>query len=159
VPAGAARLAYLDLARENADVTTVVQLDEAGSVSLAGRRVGPDDYRVVVTVAENRAVSVALVARRGGETAPLANTVGLIDRYSGEGLRIRMQAFGVRPTVLRAKVWPNGKEEPQAWTVAGQDDYEALQRGGAFGIGAGRPSGSGALQLSVAELVARPVFA
>ncbi len=161
VPPDQARLAYLDLNRENADVTTVVQVSEPGSVvAVVGRRVGDDDYRVVVSVAENRALSVALVGRQDGQTVPLANNVGLLDRYPTEqGLRIRMQAYGVRPTVLRAKVWPNGEEEPQAWTIAGQDDYEPLQRGGAVGIAGGRPTGSDAVQVLADELVVRPVFA
>ncbi|HLL62748.1 MAG TPA: hypothetical protein VK401_06855 [Propionibacteriaceae bacterium] len=159
-PADRARLAYLDLNRENADVTAAVQVDELGSVvSVVGRRVGEDDYRVVVTVAKNRAVSVALVGRQERQTVPLANNVGLLDPYAEPGLRIRMQAYGVRPTVLRAKVWPEGEEEPQAWTIAGQGDYEPLQRGGVIGIGGGRPSGPEPLRLSVIELVARPVFA
>ena len=161
VPTGQTRLAYLDLNRENADVTAAVQVSELGSaVSVVGRRVGADDYRVVVTVAKSRAVSVALVGRQDGKTVPLANNVGLLDPYAArQGLRIRMQAYGVRPTVLRAKVWPEGKEEPRTWTITGQDDYEPLQRGGVIGISGVRPSGPGRLELSVAELVARPVFA
>jgi hypothetical protein len=161
MPAGSGRLAYLDLDRENADVTTTVRASELGAVvSVVSRKVGEDDYRVAVTLAQNRAVSVALVARQNRELVPLANTVGLLERYSaGQGLRIRTQAFGVRPTVLRAKVWPEGEEEPQAWTVVGQDDYEPLQRGGAIGVGAAQSKGAEPLRLSVPEFVARPVFA
>jgi hypothetical protein len=161
MPAGSGRLAYLDLARENADVSTTVRVSELGAtVAVVSRKVGQDDYRVAVSLAEDRAVSVALLARQDGELVPLANTVGLLERYSaGDELRIRMQAYGVRPTVLRAKVWPDGEEEPQAWTVVGQDDYETLQRGGAIGVGAEQSADADALRLSVAEFVARPVFA
>jgi hypothetical protein len=160
VPVGQARLALLDVDRESADVTTTVALSELGSsVSVVGRRVGADDYRLVGTLAESRSVSVALLSRQERQPVPLANTAGLLEAYeAGQRIRIRMQVYGVKPAVVRAKVWADGKEEPQAWTVAGQDTYEPLQRGGAVGIGAGRPEGSKPLRLEVAEIVARPVF-
>lgn len=161
VPPGEARLAHLDLNRENADVTTTVALSRLGSqVSVIGRRVGEDDYRVVVTLAPQGAASVALISRQAKQPVSLANTAGLLNAYqAGQPLRIRMQAYGVRPTVVRAKVWPDGETEPQVWTVAGQDDYDPLQRGGMVGIAAGLPAGKRPLQVSVGEFVARPVFA
>jgi hypothetical protein len=160
VPAGSSRLAYLDLDRETADVTTTVRMDRPGSsVAVIGRKVGNEDYRVVISLTRTRSVSAALVSRQAGEVLPLSNTAGLLGEYqAGQGLRVRLQVFGVNPATLRAKVWAVGEEEPQAWTVTGQDNYEPLLRGGAVGIGASRAEGSTPLQVSVTELVARPVF-
>lgn len=160
VPVGQARLALLDVDRESADITTTVALSEAGSsVSVLGRRVGEDDYRLVVALAQNRAVTAALVSRQARQPVALGNTAGLLGVYeAGARMRIRLQVYGVGPAVLRAKVWRDGEQEPQAWTVAGQDDYEPLRRGGAVGIGAGRPEGEQPLRLAVTDFVVRPVF-
>lgn len=161
VPAGQARLALLEVDRETADVTTTVGLSERGSsVSVIGRRVDQEDYRLVVSLSEDRSVSVALVSRQAREIVPLANTAGLLGAYAaGQPIRIRLQVYGLRPTVVRAKVWPDGEEEPQGWTVAGQDTYEPLQRGGALGVSAARPEGREPLRVTLTEFVARPVFA
>jgi hypothetical protein len=161
VPAGGSRLAYLDLDRETADVATTVRMNELGSsVSVVGRRVAADDYRLVVRLHTNRTVSAALVSRQAGEVVPLSNTVGLLGTYrAGQGVRVRLQVFGVNPATLRAKVWPDGEEEPQAWTVTAQDNYEPLLRGGAVGIGASRSDEEEPLRVRVTEVVVRPVLA
>ena len=160
VPAGQSRLALLEVDRETADVTTTVRLSERGSsVSVIGRRVGEEDYRLLVALSEAGSVSAALVSRQAGENVPLANTAGLLGAYAaGQPIRVRMQVYGVRPAVARAKVWPDGEEEPSAWTVAGQDTYEPLQRGGALGVAVARAEGRQPLQVSLTEFVARPVF-
>jgi hypothetical protein len=160
VPAGRSRLAYLNLNRETADLTTTVRMDELGSsVSVIGRRVAAEDYRLVVRLTPSRGVSAALVSRQAGKVVPLSNTVGLLGRYQArQGIRVRLQVFGVSPATLRAKVWPAGEEEPQAWTVTAQDNYEPLLRGGAVGIGANRSNEEQPLQVRVTELVIRPVL-
>jgi hypothetical protein len=160
VPVRGSRLALLNVNRETADVTTTVRMDELGSaVVVVGRRVADEDYRLVVTLAQNRAVTAALVSRQAGELVPLSNTAGLLGAYQpGQGIRIRLQVFGVNPAVLRAKVWPDGEKEPQEWTVTGRDTYDPLMRGGAIGVGALRPAGKRPLQVTVTEVVARPVF-
>jgi hypothetical protein len=161
VPAGQSRLALLEVDRETADVTTTVRMSERGSsVSVIGRRVGEEDYRLLVALTEARSVSAALVSRQAGENVPLANTAGLLGAYAADQpIRVRLQVYGVRPAVVRAKVWPDGEDEPQAWTVAGQDTYEPLQRGGALGVTATRAEGREPLRVSLTEFVARPVFA
>ena len=160
VPVGGSRLAYLDLNRETADVTTTVRMDELGSsVSVIARKVAADDYRLVVRLAQNRSLSAALVSRQAGKVVPLSNTAGLLGEYeAGQGLRVRLQVFGVNPAVLRAKVWADGEEEPQTWTVTAQDSYEPLLRGGAVGISANRRNENRPLQVMVTEVVVRPVL-
>jgi hypothetical protein len=91
---------------------------------------------------------------------PLSNTVSLIGRYQkGEEIKIRMQVFGVNPTVIRAKVWRGAETEPTAWAVTAQDGFDRLQRSGVVGVGASRPDDAlDPLRLSVLDLVARPVI-
>jgi hypothetical protein len=161
VPVGGFRLATLDVNREAADVTTSVELDELASrVTVIGRKVEEDDYRLVVALTSDEQVTVALMSRQDRTMVPLSNTVGLLGAYQpGDAISIRFQVYGVRPALLRAKVWRGGEPEPEAWTVSGQDGFEPLQRGGAVGVGASRPDSSKRpLQVEVHDLVARPVF-
>jgi hypothetical protein len=162
VPIGASRVGYLTGAdRETADVTTTVALDELGStINVLGRKVAADDYRVVVELQASRQVSVALASRQAGQTVGLSNSAGLLGAYdAGSQLKIRLQVFGVSPTLIRAKVWRASDAEPTDWTVGAQDGFDALQRSGAPGIGAARPRGPRALEVSVYDFVARPVIA
>jgi hypothetical protein len=160
VPAGRSRLAYLNSNRETADVTTTVRMDEQSSaVSVIGRKVAADDYRLLVRLTPDRSVSAALVSRQAGKVVPLSNTVELLGSFkAGQGVRVRLQVFGVNPAMLRAKVWADGEQEPQAWTVSAQDNYEPLLRGGAVGIAANRSNEERPLQVRVTEVVVRPVF-
>lgn len=161
VPKGASRVAYLAAAtREAADVTSTVAIDQLGStISVIGRKVAADDYRVVVGLQTNRQLSVSLASQQAGKTVGLSNSAGLLQTFGARTqIKIRLQVFGVSPTVLRAKVWRATDTEPTAWTVAAQDDFGALQRSGAPGLGATRPGGPRALKLSVYDFVARPVI-
>jgi hypothetical protein len=49
-------------------------------------------------------------------------------------IEVRVQAIGVRPTVLRAKVWKAGSTQPSGWLRAVSDATSALQRPGALGF-------------------------
>ena len=63
-----------------------------------------DDYRAVLKLTTGRDLSVTLASKQAGETVPLSNTVSLIGRYQkGEEIKIRMQVFGVNPTVIRPR--------------------------------------------------------
>ena len=161
VPIGGTRQAYLtDADRETADVTTSVAMDELGStLDVIGRKVAADDYRVVVRLQPNKQVSVGLESRQAGKTVGLSNSAGLLGAYgAGTRLKVRLQVFGVNPTVIRAKVWRVEDSEPTDWTVAAKDEFDALQRSGAPGVAASRPHGPRALEVSVYDFVARPVI-
>ena len=147
--------------RETADVSATVQLNDLGAtVLLRGRKVEADDYRAMIKLSDGGALSVALASRQAGQTVHLSNTVSLIDKYrKGEQFKIKMQVFGVNPTVIRAKVWQASEVEPPAWSVTAQDGFDRLQRSGVVGIGASRPSdATDPLRLSVLDFVARPVI-
>jgi hypothetical protein len=162
VPPAASRTALLNgKSRETADLTASVEMSELGSTLLVlGRRVKGDDYRAVLKFTTGQDLSITLASRQAGETVPLSNTVSLIGRYQqGEEIKIRMQVFGVNPTVIRAKVWRATETEPTAWAVTAQDGFDRLQRSGVVGVGASRPDDAlDPLRLSVLDLVARPVI-
>jgi hypothetical protein len=162
VPPAESRSAFLNGAsRETADVTTTVEMSELGSTLLiVGRKVSGDDYRAVLRLSTGRDLSVTLTSRQAGESVPLSNTVSLIGRYrKSEEIKIRMQVFGVNPTVIRAKVWRGSETEPTAWAVTAQDGFDRLQRSGVVGVGASRPGETlDLLRLSVLDFVTRPVI-
>jgi hypothetical protein len=160
VPPAASRTAVLNgTSRETADLTATVEVSELGSTLLIlGRKVKADDYRAVLKLTTGRDLSVTLASRQAGENVPLSNTVSLIGRYQkDQEIKIRMQVFGVNPTVIRAKVWRGTETEPTAWAVTAQDGFDRLQRSGVVGVGASRPGNAlDPLRLSVLDVVARP---
>jgi hypothetical protein len=162
VSPGEVRGAFLNRAsRETADVIATVRMDTSGAtVVVVGRKVKGDDYRAVIKFSGRGALSVLLEAQQAGEALPLSNTVSLIGKYQeGEELKIKLQVFGVNPTVLRAKVWRAAEVEPPAWSVTAQDGFDRLQRSGIVGITAFRPgSEPDPLRLGVLDFVARPVI-
>jgi hypothetical protein len=162
VPPAASRSAFLNgTSRETADLMATVEMSELDSTLLVlGRKVKADDYRAVLKLTTGRDLSVTLASKQAGEVVPLSNTVSLIGRYQkGEKIKIRMQVFGVNPTVIRAKVWRGTETEPTGWAVTAQDGFDRLQRSGVVGLGASRPDDAlDPLRLSVLDVVARPVI-
>ena len=149
------------VSRETADLSATFRTNRSGSTVIAvGRKVKADDYRAVIKLTAGRGLSVVLAARQAGDTVPLSNKVSLIGKYQPkEEIKIRMQVFGVNPTVVRAKVWRAAEGEPSAWSVTAQDGFDRLQRSGVVGIGASRSSSSpDPLRLVVLDFVARPVI-
>ncbi|HJV14348.1 MAG TPA: hypothetical protein VJ625_10695 [Propionibacteriaceae bacterium] len=162
VSPGEVRGAFLNRAsRETADVSATVRMNTlTATVVVVGRKVKGDDYRAVIKFSGRGALSVFLEAQQAGEAVPLSNTVSLIGKYQeGEEIKIKLQVFGVNPTVLRAKVWRAAEVEPPAWSVTAQDGFDRLQRSGVVGIMASRPSNElDPLRLAVLDFVARPVI-
>jgi hypothetical protein len=162
VPPAESRGAFLNRAsRETADISATIEINKLGSTVLVlGRRLKADDYRAVIKLTSRAGLSVSLASRQAGETVPLSNTVSLIGKYHrGEQIKIKMQVFGVNPTIIRAKVWRAAEVEPQAWSVTAQDGFDRLQRSGVIGIAASRPGGAPhPVRLSVLDFVSRPVI-
>ena len=120
VPPGNSGSAFLNkTSRETADLSATVEINRPGSsVVVLGRKVEADDYRAIAKLTSGRNVSVSLASRQAGETVLLSNTVRLLGSYrAGEEIKIRMQVFGVNPTLIRTKVWRGSEVEPQAWSV------------------------------------------
>jgi hypothetical protein len=162
VPPAESRSAVLNkTSRETADLTATVKINKPGStVLMLGRKVEVDDYRAVIKLTGGRNVLVSLASRQAGETVPLSNTVRLMGSYrAGDEIKVRMQVFGVNPTVVRAKVWRAGEPEPPSWSVAAQDGFDRLQRSGVVGVEASSSSAAlDPLRVSVLDFVARPVI-
>jgi hypothetical protein len=161
VPPAESRSAFLNkTSRETADLSATVEINKPGStVLMLGRKVKADDYRTVIKLTGGRNILVSLASRQAGDTVPLSNTVRLMGSYrAGNEIKIRMQVFGVNPTVIRAKVWRAAEPEPASWSVTAQDGFDRLQRSGVVGVEASRPSAAlDSLRLSVLDFVARPV--
>jgi hypothetical protein len=156
------RSAFLNkTSRETADLSATVEINKPGStVLMLGRKVKADDYRTVIKLTGGRNLLVSLASRQAGETVPLSNTVRLMGSYrAGNEIKIRMQVFGVNPTVIRARVWRAAEPEPASWSVTAQDGFDRLQRSGVVGVEASRPSDAlDSLRVSVLDFVARPVI-
>jgi hypothetical protein len=161
VPPAESRSAFLNKSRETADLSATVEINKPGStVLMLGRKVKADDYRTVIKLTGGRNLLVSLASRQAGDTVPLSNTIRLMGSYeAGNEIKIRMQVFGVNPTVIRAKVWRAAEPEPASWSVTAQDGFDRLQRSGVVGVEASRPSAAlDSLRLSVLDFVARPVI-
>jgi hypothetical protein len=129
VSPGEFRGAFLNRAsRETADVSATVRMNMLdATVVVIGRKVKADDYRAVITFSGSGALSVFLEARQADEAVPLSNTVSLIGKYhEGEEVKIKLQVYGVNPTVMRAKVWRAAEVEPPGWSVTAQDGFDRL---------------------------------
>jgi hypothetical protein len=161
VPPAESRSAFLNkTSRETADLSATVEINKPGStVLMLGRKVKADDYRTVIKLTGGRNILVSLASTQAGDTVPLSNTVRLMGSYrAGNEIKIRMQVFGVNPTVIRAKVWRAAEPEPASWSVTAQDGFDRLQRSGVVGVEASRPDAAlDSLRLSVLDFVARPV--
>jgi hypothetical protein len=161
VPPAESRSAFLNsTSRETADLSATVEINKPGStVLMLGRKVKADDYRTVIKLTGGRNILVSLASRQAGDTVPLSNTIRLMGSYrAGNEIKIRMQVFGVNPTVIRAKVWRAAEPEPASWSVTAQDGFDRLQRSGVVGVEASRPDAAlDSLRLSVLDFVARPV--
>ncbi|WP_285241002.1 PKD domain-containing protein [Arthrobacter sp. G.S.26] len=122
------------------DVQVKASLDKIGNgggtfVSVIGRRVGSDDYRVKVKVPATGAGTLYLTRIVGGaetviSTAPLTG----LTLAPGDAIRIRMQVTGTGTSTLQAKVWRDTAAEPAAWLLTSTDTTAALQAPGTTGL-------------------------
>jgi hypothetical protein len=79
---------------------------------------------------------VQLIVNRAqaGEVVLAAVTVPGLTVGPATVLRVRAQAIGTSPTVVRAKVWRDGDPEPAAWQLSATDSTPVLQAPGTVGI-------------------------
>lgn len=135
-PAGSTRSTQLNgVSSSDSDVTAKVSAPRptAGSLYMGvyGRRTAGEDYRAQAIVSSAGKVQVSL--QRTGATLSSATVAGLT-YVTGDSLRVRMQATGTNPTVLRAKVWKVGSAEPSSWQVTATDSTPSLQTAGSPGV-------------------------
>lgn len=130
-----ANLAQLASNNSNVVVSTALGQPVVGGtayVSVIARSVGSSDYQARVAVSTTNTVVLQLLA--AGTTLAAVKTP--LSYTTGQQLTVRVQASGVSPTTLRAKVWATGTAEPSAWTVTASDSTSALQTTGGVGLGA-----------------------
>ncbi|MGE5141263.1 MAG: hypothetical protein ACM3JD_17480, partial [Rudaea sp.] len=61
-------------------------------------------------------------------------SVSVITHQANAYLRVHAQFYGVNPTVIRARVWPDGQSEPATWQYSASDSESVLQAAGAVGL-------------------------
>lgn len=87
-----------------------------------------DRYYADVRLMSNGNVTLTLGRGVGGADTPLQSvTVPGVTAAAGQLLQVRAQAVGTSPTTFRAKVWPLGDAEPDAWTASVTDGTPSLQ--------------------------------
>ncbi|PRY49342.1 PKD domain-containing protein [Geodermatophilus tzadiensis] len=100
-------------------------------VSLAARRVGTSDHRVLLRYRGDGQAEVMLARYVDGVETILAGTVLPGGYAPGTSLTVRFETAGTGTTTLRTKLWATGTAEPAAWLVTATDATAALQRPGA----------------------------
>ena len=139
--AGGGAAAYLStVSSTQSDVRALVSLDKmpnAGAVfvSLAGRRVGTDDYRAKARIGADGVVTLYLTKVVGGvETTLSSGVVPGLTLTTGERLWMSVRTSGTAPTTLQTKVWKDGQAEPAAWQRTATDATASLQAPGGIGV-------------------------
>jgi PKD repeat protein len=121
---------------DSAEVQVSVSLDAlpTGSgayVFVQPRVVSSSSYAARVQVRADGTVQLHMT-RNGSPFS--GGVVSGLTVAAGDQLRVRVQAAGVSPTVLKAKVWKVGAAEPAAWRVETTDSTAGLQTPGSIGL-------------------------
>jgi len=138
-PSGVGRAATLrDVSTTDADVRATLSTDKLATgsglyVSVVPRSVpGGSDYRAVVRTQSNGRLSLRL--DRGATIIAPEIVVSGVTAAPDRRLDVRVQAIGVNPTTVRAKVWEHGTPEPANWLRSATDATSGLQQPGAVGL-------------------------
>lgn len=90
-----------------------------------------DNYRIRAIIKNTGDVDLRLGKQAGGTTTVLGSTVTKTGLVSAGGTYwLAMQANGVSPTSLSAKMWDAAGDEPSSWDVTTTDSEATLQAGG-----------------------------
>lgn len=88
------------------------------------REVGELDYHFRMWIRENGDMEFVLAQ----SNAFYITSPKVWDTYTpGRSYHVKVEAVGVSPTTLRAKVWWDGDPEPEAWFAQGTDNTAGLQ--------------------------------
>ncbi len=99
-------------------------------VVYAGPRVidGTGFYRLYATVTPDAGITAWFAARADGEGGSIGERARPgIAVAPGEWVWMRAQAIGAEPTLLRARLWKDGEEEPATWQLEVEDRTAGLQ--------------------------------
>ncbi|SEQ54219.1 PKD domain-containing protein [Microlunatus flavus] len=134
--AGVTRSAYLgSLALTDVDAAATFATTAAPSgggvyETVVVRRRSGADYGARLVLNASGAVSIG-VFRDGTH---LRSATPAWTASPGTAVRVRVQATGTNPTVLRARAWRADATEPTTWAVTTSDTTAALQGPGAVGL-------------------------
>jgi len=134
---GLTRAAYLDavaLTDVDAAATFSTATTTTGSgvyESLVVRRRNGSDYNARMVLSRTGEVKLAVYR---GETAIKTVLLTGLTVTPGTKVRVRIQAAGTNPTVLRARAWRVGVVESSNWQVVASDGTSALQGAGSVGV-------------------------
>ncbi|WP_028047337.1 LamG domain-containing protein [Cellulomonas sp. URHE0023] len=166
VAPGSTPRARLPIVQQDVDVTTGLTLDHLSDVGIARSflavrsTAATTDYYLMVRHATTGAVSLQLQRRIAGvETTLGTASVAGTTATAGQRLNVRLQAQGVSPTTLRARVWLAGQPEPTTWQLTATDSAPELQVPGGIGIGGYSPAatGNGPIVFSWDDISARGI--
>jgi len=141
--AGASAAAWLlDVNERDVDMAVQLRTDKVGTgfgqmMQLVGRRVvAGTEYRVMVRFAGGNVHlgAIKTVAGTTGDTWIETLRIPGITHVPGEPVRVRVRVSGTSPTTIRARVWPEGTQEPATWQLSVTDGEPALQESGAVGL-------------------------
>jgi hypothetical protein len=116
------------------------QATPAGTAfAVSGRRIpGAGAYQAKLVVAGPDELRLSLVrigpSGRGEVVVQSAVRVPKLQPRADDDIEVRLQVIGVKPTVLRAKVWKAGTAEPETWLRSATDAIPVLQRPGGVGF-------------------------
>jgi len=134
---GVTRGAYLDaVAVTDVDAASTFSTTTAptgGGVyeTLVVRRRHGSDYGARLILSPSGRVTLALFR---ADTRLKAVRLPRLTATPGTKVRVRVQARGTNPTVLRARVWRVGTTQPGAWQLTASDQTTALQGPGSVGV-------------------------
>ena len=100
-------------------------------IGVIPRQIGTANYLGQAWVKSTGAVS--LIVQRGSVALATVNLAGFT--YTpGTVMRIRLQAVGTAPTVVRAKLWPASQPQPTGWLTTNSDNTAGLQSAGSVSL-------------------------
>lgn len=123
----------------NTDLRVNVSIDKlpsSGSVyiSLSGRRVvtsGSYQAKVIISAAGKVTLQLVRVDPNGSAEVVLQPAVAIAGTYAADTkLAVRLRVTGTSPTLIQARVWPNGTTEPTTWQRSITDTTAGLQAPG-----------------------------
>lgn len=162
---GGNQSSFLDVSSTDTELQAQVglaALPKSGTVDLYATARALDTtsgYRFKLKVQTDGTVVPSLLRVNGTSASTIATTTERLRLDPTADLQVRVQATGTSPTVVSAKAWPTGTQEPDAWTLTASDSTAALQTAGGVAFTTYAPATAGAVTSQVADVWAGPTDA
>ena len=145
VPKGGTTTANLaSVSAPGADLVGTFKVDKASGgsglyVSSYVRRTSAGVYAAKLKIPASGPLTLALTRTPAGGAEVILQaetTVPGLSYAVGDTLNLRVQAVGTAPTLLNAKVWKVGTQEPSTWLRSVLDTTSGMQSNGSVGLAA-----------------------